>query len=168
MEDNYGVSTQEITEKWTTKTYERYLELLENGVKLKHSPFHDNNSSYKKGNLVFNLTQEELKEMYKCMKDIVYFADNYCHVMTDDGIRNIKLRDYQKPVLKSFSDPKERQHILVAPRQIGKCFVYNTEINLKENDSIKKIEFGELFYKSKKVTILSYIKKLLYNILNKL
>jgi len=33
-------------------------------------------------------------------QDIVYFAEKYAVVMTDEGIQQVKLRDYQKNVEK--------------------------------------------------------------------
>ena len=51
-------------------------------------------------NIVFNYTPEELKEIKKCATDIVYFANKYCTVMTDEGLKTIKLRPYQEKMLK--------------------------------------------------------------------
>ena len=45
-----------------------------------------------------NITEAELKEITKCANDIVYFAEKYAVVMTDNGIQQVKLREYhQKP-----------------------------------------------------------------------
>jgi hypothetical protein len=48
----------------------------------------------------------------------VYFASTYAQVMTEDGIQQITLRDYQEEIIKSFKD--NRFNCLMASRQIGK------------------------------------------------
>ena len=91
---------------------------LDEGYKPTQHPFYDNNPNLRKGNIVFKYTEHELKEITKCAKDIVYFADNYCTVMTDHGLQTIKLRKYQKEMLKQFQ--AERFNICLASRQVGK------------------------------------------------
>lgn len=164
---DYHVKPSEIfSEKWNTKLVNQYLDMVEDGIKIKSSPFWDNNINYRKGNLIFEYTKEEINEIYKCATDVVYFANTYCHVMTDEGVKPINLRDYQIPILKDFTDPKKRFHMLLSSRQIGKCTVYLTEIN-DINGERKYI--GEIYYKElskiRKLTILEKIKIKLYSFL---
>lgn len=102
---------------WTTQKVEQTIEAIENGYEVP-TPFHENNPAYKKGNIVFEYTELEMDEIKKCARDIVYFANNHCQVMTDEGYMRIKLRDYQEEMLLSFQ--ANRFNICLAPRQIGK------------------------------------------------
>ena len=106
----------DYSERWNSQLVEQYLEDIENGIKVKKSPYWEGNVNYKKGNLVFDFSKEELTEYYKCATDIIYFTEKYAKVMTDDGVTNIKLRDYQKPILQAFTDSNHRYHILKASR----------------------------------------------------
>jgi len=103
---------------WTTIKVNKVLEAMEDGYVAADHPFYEGNPNFKKGNLVFEYTNEEFDELKKCAKDIVYFANKYCTVMTDEGYQKIKLRDYQEGVLKSYQ--KNRWNIFMAARQIGK------------------------------------------------
>jgi hypothetical protein len=103
---------------WTTKKVEQAFRSFEEGYELKESPFYERKTDYRKGNLVYEYTDEEMAEMRRCAKDIVYFADKYCKVMTDEGYKKIELRDYQKEILLNYKN--HRFNILLASRQIGK------------------------------------------------
>lgn len=107
---------------WTTEKVNKLLDDFENGMidikTIKNSPFKDNDPVWKKANIVFEYTPEELEEIKRCKADPVYFAAKYAQVMTEDGIQQIKLRDYQEEIIKSFKD--NRFNCLMASRQIGK------------------------------------------------
>jgi len=104
---------------WSTERYNQFIEALDNGINIKGgSPFHDRNPNLRKGNLAFKYTDFEKSEIKKCAKDITYFANNYATVMTDEGLRTIKLRDYQSEMIEGFVD--NRFNITLAARQIGK------------------------------------------------
>jgi hypothetical protein len=92
----------------------------ENGIDYKDvdNPFHENDPELRKGQILFEYTEWELEEMRKCAEDVVYFADRYCKVMTDDGIQKINLRDYQVQILDQYQT--HRKNIFVSPRQSGK------------------------------------------------
>ena len=103
---------------WSSEKVEQLMLALEEGYKPKSTPFYEGNSNLRKGNIVFNYTTEEIREIKKCAKDIVYFANNYCTVMTDHGLQTIKLRPYQEEMLRQFQ--AERFNVCLASRQIGK------------------------------------------------
>jgi len=107
---------------WTSEKVNKLLEDFENGLidikTVKNSPFKDNDPAWKKANLVFEYTPEEMDEIAKCKADPVYFANKYCQVMTENGIDIIELRDYQEEIIGSFK--ANRFNILMASRQIGK------------------------------------------------
>lgn len=133
---------QENLAIWTTARVEQLLKDVEDGVidikTIKNSPFKDNDPVWKKANLIFEYTPEEVEEIRKCKNDILYFANHYAQTMTDDGIQQITLRDYQEEILLSFKE--NRMNILNASRQIGKSvmaaifiawfLIFNTEKNV--------------------------------------
>jgi len=82
----------EITEiesnYWSTQKVEQLLfRMEEEGLDYKSvdNPFHDGDPELKRSNLLYEYTPEEILEIEKCAKDVVYFA-KYCRVMTDDGL----------------------------------------------------------------------------------
>jgi len=106
---------------WSTERVNKLLRDAEEiGIDYKEfdNPFHENDPELRKGDVLFEYTEEELEEIKKCATDVVYFADKYCHVMTDEGIRQIILRDYQIQILRQYQN--HRKNIFVSPRQSGK------------------------------------------------
>lgn len=106
---------------WSTAKVDRLVyDAEENGVDYKDvdNPFHENDPELRKGNILFEYTEWELEEIQKCASDVVYFANTYCHVMTDEGIRQISLRDYQIQILNQYQH--HRKNVFVSPRQSGK------------------------------------------------
>ena len=55
-------------------------------------PFYEGKQFLRKGNIVFEYTDEEITELARCAQDIVYFAEKYAVVMTDDGIQQVNYR----------------------------------------------------------------------------
>ncbi len=106
---------------WSTARVEKLMRDAEDkGVEYKDvdNPFHENEPDLRRGNVLFEYTDWELDEIKKCASDVVYFANNYCKVMTDDGIRQILLRDYQVQILRQYQ--AHRKNVFVSPRQSGK------------------------------------------------
>lgn len=81
----------------------------------------------------------------RCKNDIFYFS-RFFHIVTlDDGKIPIELRPYQVESLQNFiSYP---YCILNSSRQIGKCFLFNTYINIinKSNGKEERITIGNLY-----------------------
>ena len=115
---DYDIAKSDNRSSWDTKKAAQLIIALDDGYKPKTTPFYEGNFNLRRGNIVFDYTKEEIKEIKKCATDIVYFANNYCTVMTDHGLQTITLRDYQEKMLKQFQ--KERFNICVASRQVGK------------------------------------------------
>ena len=103
---------------WSSKALNLALDGLEQGKKLVANPFYENNTKLLKGDLVFQRTQEEIDEWLKCKNDIIYFVEKYCKLMTPEGIKHVKMRDYQKKYLNHLMD--NRLSIYLACRQCGK------------------------------------------------
>ena len=128
---------------WNTKRINEQIERIEMGIAADYSPFYEGRIDSRAADIVFEYTEEELKEMAKCASDVVYFGEKYCFSMTDEGIRRIKLRSYQKTMLKSFQD--NRFSVMLASRQIGKtvtssifiawylCFHYDRNVMVVAN-----------------------------------
>ena len=104
---------------WSTKNVNDLLVALDKGYRPQVSmPFYEGKQFLRKGNIVFEYTEEEIAELAKCANDIVYFAEKYAVVMTDEGIQQVKLREYQKELLHNFQN--DRFNIVLASRQMGK------------------------------------------------
>lgn len=131
---------------WSTKSVNELLLALDKGYRPKIAlPFYEGKQFLRKGNIVFEYTEAEISELAKCANDIVYFAEKYAVVMTDDGVQQVQLRDYQKKLLYDFQH--NRFNVVLASRQMGKCSLYNTKIDIKDPHGNKKtITIGELFY----------------------
>lgn len=112
---------------WSTRQVNDLLLALDQGYRPKvKMPFYEGKQFLRKGNIVFEYTDEEIAELARCATDIVYFAEKYAVVMTDDGIKRVKLREYQKRMLRNFQN--ERFNIVLASRQMGKTVtasIYN-------------------------------------------
>jgi hypothetical protein len=120
MNNNIFIPKEESDNKivWSTAKIEMLMQAIEEGIHVKHAPFHEGNPTLRKANINFDYTNEEISEIKRCSRDIVYFANKYCTVMTDEGIRQIVLRDYQEDMLRHFV--ANRYSIVLAARQIGK------------------------------------------------
>ena len=78
---------------WSTKAINDLQVALDKGYRPQVSmPFYEGKQNLKRGNIVFEYTDAEITELAKCAHDIVYFAEKYAVVMTDDGIKKVKLR----------------------------------------------------------------------------
>lgn len=84
-------------------------------------------ASIKKPNEQDHITKEEfeyrIREIAKCKRDIVYFAEKYFRVINlDKGLHVIKLYDVQKEFLRFLVD--NNKVICVSGRQQGKSTIY--------------------------------------------
>ena len=114
-QDKEGVISK-IT--WSTNSLNMAIKGLEEGKKLISNPFYENKTYLLRGDLVFKHTPQEIEEWKKCQKDIIYFANKYCKLMTPKGIKHITLRDYQEVYLKHLQE--HRLSILLSARQSAK------------------------------------------------
>lgn len=135
---------------WSTKSLELAVAGLIAGKKLMANPFYDKKINLLKGDLVFDRTEEEIQEWLKCKNDILYFAEKYCKLMTPEGIKHVKLRDYQKKYLKHLEE--NRLSIYLACRQCGKCVSLTTKVKLRMNLS----NYNDIDDKLKSRLITSY------------
>ncbi|MDD8057150.1 MAG: terminase family protein [Thomasclavelia ramosa] len=110
---------------WTTKKIDEYNKIVDNGeivfLKNVESPYVAGCGSIKKPGLNFGYTPEELEHLKKCKNDPIYFAENFCYVMTEKGYKKIILREYQKRILRDLHE--NRFNVFCASRQIGKTTI---------------------------------------------
>ena len=95
----------------------------------------------KKPNLPMILTEHQEEEWLRCAKDPLYFIENYVKVtipLKAPGL--MKLYPFQRECIESYF--KNRNTILLAARQLGKCVQSSTKINVNG----KETEIGELIY----------------------
>ncbi len=114
---------------WDAESVLKAKKSIDEGYNLKHSPFYEGSDiDWRRGNISYRYNEFELSEIKKCKKDIIYFAETYCQLMTDKGYANVVLRDYQKELLLMFQN--NQQNIALASRQVGKCVSFQTKINI--------------------------------------
>lgn len=164
------IDKQEESFSWSTDKVEQLMLAIEDGYKPKSTPFYEGNPNLRKANIVFNYTNDELREIKKCATDIVYFANTHCTVMTDDGLQTIELRPYQEEMLRQFQ--KERFNVCLASRQIGKCANFSTEILIMKDGKGIKTNLGTLYFESlklqRKLTLFEKVKYFLWKLYEKL
>ena len=102
---------------WSTNIINIALQAIEEGKPLKASPFYMKNTKLLKPELVYKRTKEEIDDYIKCKTDPVYFASK-CYLMTPEGLKPCKLRDYQIDYLRHLQ--KNRFSIFLSCRQSGK------------------------------------------------
>lgn len=158
---------------FTTKLVDEATEKINDGIVVKRfqNPWVKSDVGLRRSGVTFRMTKEEQEEYIKCALDVHYFTEKYCKVKTEDGsVNHIKLREYQKEILDNFVN--SRFNILMASRQIGKCFSFNTIISLERDGIQYDIRFGKLYYsmisKERKLTILEKLKIKLYDYLYRL
>ncbi len=109
---------------YTTKIIEFIREELNNDSSLfVESPFYQNNPALRKGNLLFDLSNEELEEIARVKEDILYLANKYTKVLssTSGASSGVQLYGYQEEYLKLMV--KNRFVIGMLARQSGKTLM---------------------------------------------
>lgn len=155
----------------TTEKVEEILEREKLGLQKKRTErlWKDNIQGVRHEGIKFGITEKELEEYIKCKKSVYYFAENYCQIKREDGtIGFTKLRDYQKDIIKLYTE--NRYSLLCAARQSGKCSLFNTNVLIVNNNKEPyKTNLGTIYYneikKERNLTYLEKIKIFLYKIL---
>ena len=77
------------------------------------------NPNLKKANVTQEWTKEEVEEYARCMKDPIYFIQNFIKIVSlDEGLVPFELYDFQKEMVGTFHN--NRFTICILPRQSGK------------------------------------------------
>tara|TARA_R110000787_G_scaffold100723_3_gene205803 strand:+ start:777 stop:2525 length:1749 start_codon:yes stop_codon:yes gene_type:complete len=80
------------------------------------------NKNLPTGNSSFEYSKQMIKDIDKCRKNILYFAENFFYIVNlDEGQQKIKLHKYQKDLLRKLRD--NRFVCTLASRQIGKTTI---------------------------------------------
>lgn len=101
------------------------------------------------------MNSEQKDEFVKCAIDPLYFIANYVYIKTDRGREIFPLYDYQRNLIKTYSDFKYT--IAMAGRQQGKSFTYNTTITHNDN----KVKIGSLIKLNFRDKIVNWLETLL-------
>lgn len=164
---------QERQMVFTNRLVDEATDKINDGIVIKRfqNPWLKSEVGLRRAGVSFRMSPEEQEEYIKCALNVDYFTEKYCKVKTEDGsIDHIQLRDYQEEILENFV--KNRFNILMASRQVGKCFSFNTIISIERDGIQYDIRFGKLYYlmisKERKLTFLEKLKIRLYDYLHKL
>ena len=155
---------------FTTKVVDESTEKINDGVVVKkyQNPWLKSEVGIRRSGVTFRMTPEEQQEYIRCAIDIHYFTEKYCKTKREDGsVGSISLRDYQKDILDNFVN--NRFNILMASRQVGKCFFFNTLCSVEKDGEKIDIRIGKLYYymlsKERSLTLLERVKIKLYDFL---
>jgi hypothetical protein len=85
----------------------------------KNKQIYMNNPNLPSKGSVFEYSSQQIKQLKKATRNLLYFAESFFHIISlDDGKQKIKLHPAQKRALRKMRD--NRFFILLASRQIGK------------------------------------------------
>ena len=114
----------------------------------KQEKFYMGNQNLPSKGTVISYTPEQIKEMQKCSKNILHFAEKYFYILNvDDGKIPIKLYKAQKRVLKQMMD--HRFFCLLASRQVGKALALDTPIKTPTGwTTMGDLKAGDVVYGS--------------------
>ena len=164
---------KEIIEKqmiFTTRLVDESSDKINDGIVIKRyqNPWLKSEVGLRRAGVSFRMSTEEQEEYIKCALDVHYFTEQYCKVKTEDGsVGQIKLREYQKEILDNFVN--SRFNILMASRQVGKCFSFNTLCSIEKDGVQIDFRIGKLYYyvlkKERNLTLLEKTKVKLYDFL---
>ena len=79
---------------------------------------YNGNSLLKRANQTIEWTKELIAEFDKCSEDPIYFIETYMKIISEEGLVNFKLYDYQKEMVISMAN--NRFNIITTARQAGK------------------------------------------------
>ena len=95
-------------------------------------------------------TMKEFREYQKCSADPIYFINNYVKIVNlDQGEILFKMYPFQEEMVRNFMD--NRFSIVKCPRQVGKCLVENTGLNIRNRATgeEKYVTIREFFFMHK-------------------
>jgi len=79
---------------------------------------YNGNTKLMKAGTLLSYTEDQIREIYKCATDIIYFIENYVYIVNlDEGLVKFKLYPYQQKMIKSFQE--NRFNLCLLSRQMG-------------------------------------------------
>lgn len=159
---------------YSTAIINELIKDINKGYDVDTSLFFDRDIELRAANVVFKLTAEEYEEFKKCAMDAEYFISKYCKFLTDKGRRLVTLYPHQNKIIKNVTAqhydenidefvPNNRNIIIMASRQTGKCII-DAEVTTNKN----KQKISSIYYKYKSKNFISKIKQFLFKIYTKL
>lgn len=149
FKDNKLLELEEKNNVWNSEKIAEVAEKIKLGIEVRNSPFFiKNRYEWRKGNIVYEYSKNELDTLSYCSEDILNFADNFTYLLTENGYTKITPRPYQRKILKAYE--LEKNVIILSSRQVGKCVDFFTKITVKRSGLVKTITIGELYYESLK------------------
>ena len=113
--------------KLTDAGYNTCTDKIINQEPIDHSFYYRGSKHVPVAGAQYEFTADMVSELRKCKEDIIYFAENFFHIVAvDRGKEKIRLYEAQKRVLRSFV--ANRNVIVCSSRQIGKALSLNTPI----------------------------------------
>lgn len=104
---------------WQEENVKIAYESYEQGLPLSIKPWITGLPLVRRAGLNYAWNDWELSEAMKCSQSIIYFAENYCHLlMPDSTYQLVKLFPYQRKILDAYQN--NRYLIMLASRQMGK------------------------------------------------
>lgn len=83
---------------------------------------YNGNTRLKQAGIEIEYTKDQVIEIARCARDVIYFIEKYCRIVSlDHGLVDFKLYDYQKKFIGLCE--RERRVISMQPRQSGKTQV---------------------------------------------
>jgi len=153
---------------FTTKFVDEATDKINDGIVVKRyqNPWMKSEVGIRRAGVSFRMIPEEQQEYVRCALDIHYFTEKYCKTKREDGsVGSITLRDYQKEILDNFVN--NRFNILMASRQVGKCFIFNTLCSFERDGINFDIRIGKLYYymlsKERSLNFIERVKIKLYD-----
>ena len=113
------------------------------------------NQQLKRNHVALEFSKEEIEDYIKSSKDIVYFTEKFIKIVhPDSGLIPLNLHDYQKDMLIHLNE--NRNSVLLASRQVGKCFSGDININVRNKKTGEILElpirdFHEMCRNSKNI-----------------
>lgn len=160
--------SKKMSKVYSTEKIKQILDDLKRAQSPDLDPFWHGDPKYKDAGIVYQYTDEELAELEKCTMDAEYFIENYCTFKNDKGRTTVRLRDYQKKVLKLFGEevwdpvtetvvPKNRYIAIMQSRQTGKCVTLDTTVGIYDDTDIAAKN-------AQKYSLLNFVGKKLKNL----
>lgn len=120
------------------------IEDVDEDFKIKNC--HKNNILLKDKGVLLAYTPEQLAEIKKCKRDMMYFIERYCQINTlDKGVQQFEPYQYQRNMLKLMAEERFSIHML--PRQSGKMLKLDTPVlTQKGMMTVSTVSIGDYVY----------------------
>jgi hypothetical protein len=110
----------------------------------------DPNNPIKRAFATSEYQPEFIQELIKCKRDPIYFIEKYVKVQHPTrGEMPFILYDYQKRIIDAIHNNKDT--VVLASRQLGKCVVGSTQVTVAEMPTGWKLKLFNLFFREQDI-----------------